>query len=89
MNILAIETSCDETAAAVVTDAGEILSNVVASQIADHAAFGGVVPEIASRRHIELISPVVTEAVLRSRRAPCLSGHCLWGSLSAKPLPMV
>lgn len=63
MNILAIETSCDETAAAVVTDAGEILSNVVASQIADHAAFGGVVPEIASRRHIELISPVVTQAL--------------------------
>lgn len=63
MNILAIETSCDETAAAVATDAGEILSNVVASQIADHAAFGGVVPEIASRRHIELIDPVVTQAM--------------------------
>jgi len=63
MNILAIETSCDETAAAVTTDAGEILSNVVASQIADHAAFGGVVPEIASRRHIELIDPVVTQAM--------------------------
>ncbi|MRR39407.1 tRNA (adenosine(37)-N6)-threonylcarbamoyltransferase complex transferase subunit TsaD, partial [bacterium] len=51
MNILAIETSCDETAAAVVSDTGKILSNVVASQIRDHAAFGGVVPEIASRRH--------------------------------------
>lgn len=63
MNILAIETSCDETAAAVTTDAGHILSNVVASQIADHAAFGGVVPEIASRRHIELIDPVVTQAM--------------------------
>lgn len=63
MNILAIETSCDETAASVVTDTGQILSSVVASQIADHAAFGGVVPEIASRRHIELISPVVAQAM--------------------------
>jgi len=63
MNILAIETSCDETAAAVVTHAGDVLSNVVASQIADHAAFGGVVPEIASRRHAELIGGVVAEAL--------------------------
>jgi N6-L-threonylcarbamoyladenine synthase len=63
VNILAIETSCDETAAAVVTDAGAILSNIVASQIKDHAAFGGVVPEIASRRHAELIEPVVREAL--------------------------
>ncbi len=63
MYFLAIETSCDETAAAVVTERGEILSNVVASQIADHAVFGGVVPEIASRRHVELIGPVVTEAL--------------------------
>jgi N6-L-threonylcarbamoyladenine synthase len=61
--ILAIETSCDETASAVVTDAGEVLSNVVASQVADHAVFGGVVPEIASRRHIELIRAVVGEAL--------------------------
>jgi len=63
MNILAIETSCDETAAAVVTDDGQILSSIVASQIADHATFGGVVPEIASRRHIELIEPVMKEAL--------------------------
>lgn len=63
MNILAIETSCDETASAVVTDTGDILSNIVASQIADHAAFGGVVPEIASRRHTELIGSVVAEAL--------------------------
>lgn len=63
MNILAIETSCDETASAVVDDNGSILSNVVASQIKDHAAFGGVVPEIASRRHTELIEPVVKEAL--------------------------
>jgi N6-L-threonylcarbamoyladenine synthase len=63
MNILAIETSCDETAAAVVTDSAGILSNVVASQIKDHSAFGGVVPEIASRRHTELIEPVVRKAL--------------------------
>lgn len=61
--ILAIETSCDETAAAVVTGSGDVLSNVVASQVKDHAAFGGVVPEIASRRHIELIGPVVNESL--------------------------
>jgi N6-L-threonylcarbamoyladenine synthase len=61
--ILAIETSCDETASAVVTDEGEILSNIVASQVADHAVFGGVVPEIASRRHIELIRAVVNQAL--------------------------
>jgi len=63
MNILAIETSCDETAAAVVNDSGEVLSNIIASQVKDHAAFGGVVPEIASRRHIELIQPVVAQAL--------------------------
>jgi N6-L-threonylcarbamoyladenine synthase len=63
MKILAIETSCDETAAAVLEDTGAVLSNVVASQIKDHAAFGGVVPEIASRRHTELIEPVVKEAL--------------------------
>jgi N6-L-threonylcarbamoyladenine synthase len=63
MYILAIETSCDETAAAVVTGEGKVLSDVVASQVADHAVFGGVVPEIASRRHIELIVPVVDEAM--------------------------
>ncbi|MGC9323181.1 MAG: tRNA (adenosine(37)-N6)-threonylcarbamoyltransferase complex transferase subunit TsaD [Desulfomonilia bacterium] len=63
MHILAIETSCDETAAAVVADSPEVLSSIVASQVADHAAFGGVVPEIASRRHVELIRPVVSEAL--------------------------
>jgi len=61
--ILGIETSCDETAAAVVTDDGEIRSNVVASQVELHARYGGVVPEVASRRHLELISPVVREAL--------------------------
>ena len=57
--ILGIETSCDETAAAVVTPDGEIRSNVVASQAELHARFGGVVPEVASRRHLELVLPVV------------------------------
>lgn len=61
--VLGIETSCDETAAAVVTAAGEVLSSVVASQAELHARYGGVVPEIASRRHLELISPVVRTAL--------------------------
>jgi len=61
--ILGIETSCDETAAAVVTHRGEIRSNVVSSQAELHAAYGGVVPEIASRRHLELVEPVVRAAL--------------------------
>jgi N6-L-threonylcarbamoyladenine synthase len=60
--ILALETSCDETAAAVVTDDGEIRANVVASQAELHARYGGVVPEVASRRHLELVLPVIREA---------------------------
>jgi N6-L-threonylcarbamoyladenine synthase len=61
--ILGIETSCDETAAAVVTRDGDIKSNVVASQAELHARFGGVVPEVASRRHLELVTPVVRRAL--------------------------
>ncbi|HEU5490183.1 MAG TPA: tRNA (adenosine(37)-N6)-threonylcarbamoyltransferase complex transferase subunit TsaD [Gaiellaceae bacterium] len=61
--ILGIETSCDETAAAVVTADGRVLSSVVSSQAALHARFGGVVPEVASRRHLELVSPVVRAAL--------------------------
>jgi len=61
--VLGIETSCDETAAAVVADGHEILSNVVSSQVADHAPFGGVVPELASRRHLEAIVWVVQQAL--------------------------
>jgi N6-L-threonylcarbamoyladenine synthase len=61
--ILGLETSCDETAAAVVTDDGRVLANVVSSQAELHARYGGVVPEIASRRHLELVSPVVREAL--------------------------
>lgn len=61
--ILAIESSCDETAAAVVKDGREVLSNVISSQIALHTLYGGVVPEIASRKHVEKVIPVVTEAL--------------------------
>jgi len=61
--ILGIETSCDETAAALVTTGGEIRANVVSSQAELHARFGGVVPEVASRRHLELVAPVVREAL--------------------------
>ena len=61
--ILGIETSCDETAAAVVSRDGAVLSNVVASQAALHAPYGGVVPEVASRRHLELIVPAVERAL--------------------------
>lgn len=63
MDILAIETSCDETAAAVVRDGREIVSSVVATQIEEHRLYGGVVPEIASRRHCESICAVVAEAL--------------------------
>lgn len=63
MKILAIESSCDETAAAVVEDGRHILSNVVSTQIEIHAKWGGVVPELASRRHLESIAPVVDEAL--------------------------
>ena len=64
--ILAIESSCDETAAAVVADGREILSSVVASQVKLHERFGGVVPEIASRAHVEKILPVVQEAMVQA-----------------------
>ena len=61
--ILAIESSCDETAASVVKNGRTILSNVISSQIALHTLYGGVVPEIASRKHIEKINQVVEEAL--------------------------
>ena len=66
MNILGIETSCDETAAAVVRDGREVLSSVVYTQISLHRPYGGVVPEIASRAHVEKISPVVGETMRQS-----------------------
>jgi N6-L-threonylcarbamoyladenine synthase len=70
VKVLAIETSCDETAAAVVEDGYRVLSSVVSSQTEIHADFGGVVPEIASRAHLDLITPVVGEALSRAATAP-------------------
>ncbi len=96
--ILGLETSCDETAAAVVTEAGEIKANVVSSQAHLHAKFGGVVPEVASRHHLELIMPVVREALDEARatlenvdrvavtRGPGLIGALLVGLSAAKAL---
>jgi N6-L-threonylcarbamoyladenine synthase len=62
MLVLGIESSCDETAAAVVRDGDQILSSVVASQVSIHTPYGGVVPEIASREHLKKIVPVVDQA---------------------------
>jgi N6-L-threonylcarbamoyladenine synthase len=96
--ILGIETSCDETAAAVVTHDGEIRANVVASQAELHARFGGVVPEVASRRHLELVMPVVRQALGEAEstlddvdlvgvtRGPGLVGALLVGVSAAKAL---
>ncbi len=64
--ILGLETSCDETAAALITADGAVLSNVISSQADLHARFGGVVPEVASRRHLELVEPVVSEALVEA-----------------------
>src|SRR5438045_391170 len=63
MRVLGIETSCDETAAAVVEDGYKLLSNIVASSLDLHAKYGGVVPEIAARSHIEVITPVIEQAL--------------------------
>lgn len=70
INILAIETSCDETAAAVVTNGRDIKSSVIASQIQLHKKYGGVVPEIASRAHLEKIYPVITQALAQADITP-------------------
>ena len=98
LRVLGIETSCDETAAAVVTDAGDVLSDVVRTQIDSHAPYGGVVPEIASRDHARAIVPVVREALSRAGLAigdvdgvavtaqPGLSGALLVGLQAAKGL---
>ena len=67
-SVLAIESSCDETAAAVVVNGRRVLSNVIASQIEIHQQYGGVVPEIASRKHIEKINQVVEEALSKYRQ---------------------
>ena len=63
ITLLAVESSCDETAASVVRDGREVLSNVIASQIDLHTIYGGVVPEIASRKHIENVIPVIEQAL--------------------------
>ncbi|MFY8053541.1 MAG: tRNA (adenosine(37)-N6)-threonylcarbamoyltransferase complex transferase subunit TsaD, partial [Armatimonadaceae bacterium] len=63
MIVLGIETSCDETACAIVQDGRKLLCTVVASQMEEHANYGGVVPELASRRHVELLIPVVRQAL--------------------------
>ncbi len=68
--ILGIETSCDETAAAVVADGHDVMSSVVSSQVDLHATFGGVVPEIASRAHVELLNPVIGRALLEATVDP-------------------
>src|SRR5215470_6200622 len=65
--ILGIESSCDETAVAVVRSGEEVISNVVASQIATHQPYGGVVPELASREHLRAIVPVVRQALLEAK----------------------
>jgi tRNA N6-adenosine threonylcarbamoyltransferase len=96
--ILGLETSCDETAAALVSAGGEIRSSVVSSQAALHARFGGVVPEVASRRHLELVLPVVREALAEAgasledvervavTQGPGLIGALLVGLSAAKAL---
>src|SRR5512137_2441737 len=63
MKVLGIETSCDETAAAVVADGTVILSNKIASQVEIHARYGGIVPEVASRQHILAIIPIIEQAL--------------------------
>ena len=68
--ILTIETTCDETAAAIVTSELKVLGSVVASQEKLHRQFGGIVPELASRAHVERILPVITETLKKAKRKP-------------------
>lgn len=101
MKILSIESSCDETAAAVVVDGQEILSNIVASQVPIHRKYGGVVPELASRSHVEAILPVLDEACRQAGKelarldaiavtqGPGLTGSLLVGIAVAKSLAYV
>jgi N6-L-threonylcarbamoyladenine synthase len=101
VKILGIESSCDETAAAVVEDGFRLLSNVVATQIDIHAQYGGVVPEIAARSHIEAINPVIQQALadadcawedidaIAVTYAPGLIGSLLVGTLVARTLAIV
>ncbi len=101
MKILGIETSCDETAASVVEDGRRLLSNVVHSQIDIHAEYGGVIPEVAARSHIEVINPVIDRALQEANctwddidaiavtYAPGLIGSLLIGSLTARTLAVI
>ena len=101
LRVLGIETSCDETAAAVVVDGRTVLSSVVSSQVDLHARYGGVVPEIASRAHVELLTPVVAQAlveagigddhvdVVGATVGPGLVGSLLVGVSAAKALALV
>jgi N6-L-threonylcarbamoyladenine synthase len=101
VKLLAIETSCDETAAAVVEDGRRILSNVVSTQAAVHAPFGGVVPELASRHHLENIAPVIRKAMAEAAlefpeldavavtEGPGLIGSLLVGIQAAKAIAYV
>jgi N6-L-threonylcarbamoyladenine synthase len=101
MKILGIESSCDETAAAVVEDGRTLLSNVIHSQIDIHAAYGGVVPEVAARSHIEVINPVINQALTEAdlswdgidaiavTYAPGLVGSLLIGTLAARTLAVL
>ena len=100
MLVLGIESSCDETAAAIVADGAEILSSVVASQIPTHEKYGGVVPELASREHLRKIGPIVDEACRRARvgirnvegiavtEGPGLIGSLLVGLVYGKALAL-
>ena len=98
--ILGIETSCDETAAAVVADGRTVVSSVVSSQVDLHARFGGVVPEVASRAHVELITPVIAQAMVEAGlefgaldavaacHGPGLAGALLVGVSAAKAIAL-
>jgi N6-L-threonylcarbamoyladenine synthase len=98
VNVLGIETSCDETAAAVVADGRDVRSSVVSSQVDLHARYGGVVPEIAGRAHVELLMPVVADALagagitradaVAATYGPGLIGSLLVGLSAAKALAM-
>lgn len=101
MRILGIESSCDETAASVVENGRTLLSNVVHSQIDIHAAYGGVVPEVAARSHLEVVNPVINRALSEANLswddidgiavtyAPGLIGSLLVGTLAARTLAMI
>src|SRR5215468_1780164 len=101
MFVLGIESSCDETAAAVIEDGRAIRSNIIASQVKTHAPFGGVVPELASREHLDRIAPVVNAALAEATvsledidgiavtQGPGLVGSLLVGVCFAKSLAYV